>query len=196
MELYNLAEIIHILKEKEISLFTLDDFARIFNIKNKNTLYKKIQRLEKKKIIKKLVKGKYYFVFNRPDDFLMANFLYYPSYISLESALSFYGVITGFPYRITSISIKKAKKIIVDNKEFSYSKIKNELYWGFEKKDKFLIAEPEKALLDYLYFASKGLVNLDLDDFDLKTLNKKKLFLYVLKFKEKKMLKIIQKKIL
>lgn len=193
MELYNLAEIIHILKEKEISLFTLEDFARIFNIKNENTLYKKIQRLEKKKIIKKLIKGKYYFVFNQPDDFLMANFLYYPSYISLESALSFYGIITGFPYRITSISIKKARKIIIDNKEFSYSKIKNDLYWGFEKKDKFLIAEPEKAFLDYFYFASKGLTNLDFDDFYLKTINKKKLLLYVSRFKEKKLLKIIEK---
>ncbi len=193
MESYNLAKIIHILREKEISLFTLDDFARIFNIKNENTLYKKIQRLEKKKIIKKLIKGKYYFIFNQPDDFIIANFLYYPSYISLESALSFYGIMTGFPYQITSISIKKAKKIIVDNKEFSYSKIKNDLYWGFEKKDKFIIAEPEKALLDYLYFASKGLTNLDFDDFDLKTINKKKLFLYASRFKEKKLLKIIGK---
>jgi len=33
-------------------LFTLSDFGRLFKIENQNTLYKKIQRLEKKKIIK------------------------------------------------------------------------------------------------------------------------------------------------
>lgn len=71
MATYTTSEIIRILKEKGISLFTLADFSRLFNIESDNTLYKKIQRLEKKRIIKKLIKGKYLFLFNHTDDFLI-----------------------------------------------------------------------------------------------------------------------------
>jgi len=67
-------------------LFTLSDFGRLFKIENQNTLYKKIQRLEKKKIIKKLIKGKYVFALNKTNDFTIANYVYPPSYVSLESA--------------------------------------------------------------------------------------------------------------
>lgn len=193
MESYSLTEIISILREREISVFTLADFDRLFNINNDNTLYKKIQRLEKKKIIKKLIKGKYYFIFNRPNDYLIANFLFNPSYISLESALSFYGIITPFSYEITSITNKKTRKISVDSKEYSYSKIKKELYWGFEKKDNFLIAEPEKAVIDYLYLGIKGWRSIDIEEMNFNEIDKKKLFLYTKRFREKRLLDIIKK---
>lgn len=193
MESYNLPEIIRILREKEISLFTLADFERLFNINNDNTLYKKIQRLEKKKIIKKLIKGKYYFIFNRANDYLIANFLFNPSYISLESALSFYGIMTFFSYEITSITSKKTRKISVDNKVYSYSKIKKELYWGFEKRDNFLIAEPEKAILDYLYLGIKGWRSIDLEEMNFNELDKKKLLLYGKRFREERLLTIVEK---
>jgi len=42
---------------------------------------------------------------------------------------------TPFSYEITSITSKKARIISADSKEYSYSKIKKELYWGFEKKE-------------------------------------------------------------
>ena len=47
---------------------------------------------------------------------MTANYLYQPSYISLDSALSFYGVITGFSYKITSVSTKKTRSLIIDEK--------------------------------------------------------------------------------
>ena len=106
------------LQSSQISLYTLADFAKLFNIDNPQTLYKKIARLEQKKIIQKLIKGKYRFLFHPKNDFTIANFLYQPSYISLESALSFYGIITGFAYQITSITIKKPRNIDVDQQEF------------------------------------------------------------------------------
>lgn len=192
MRRYSLAETISILREKKISLFSLTDFSRLFEIKNRETLYKKVSRLEKKKIIKKLIKGKYIFLFNQPQDYFVANYLYQPSYISLETALSFYGIITGFPYKITSITPKKTKNIIIENKEFSYIQILPSLFFGYEKKDNFLIAEKEKALLDYLYLYTKGLRNFDKEEFDLKAVNKKKLYLYAKNFGNKKILSIIE----
>ena len=181
----NIAEITKTLQKEAVSLFTLNDFKRIFAIDNKNTLYKKVQRLKDKEIIKKLIKGKYLFLFQKPHDFLIANFLYRPSYISLESALSFYGIITGFPYQVTSVTTKKSKRIIVDEKGYEYSQIKNDLFWGYEKKEDFLIADKEKAFLDYLYYAYKGLRSKDLKEFDLSAIKKEKLKKYLGQVKDK-----------
>lgn len=196
MERYSLADIIKILKEKGVTLFSLADFGRLFAIANQNTLYKKIQRLEKKGMIKKLIKGKYQFLMNSVNDFRLANFLYQPSYISLESALSFHGILAGFPYQITSLTIKKSRSFNVDNKDFQYSHLSQNLFWGYEKKEDFLIADKEKALLDYLYFGLKGLRNLDFDELEIKEINKKRLFAYGKQFKNHKLLLICKKIIL
>lgn len=196
METYTTTEIIKILSEKNIILFSLADFGRLFRIENKNTLYKKIQRLEKKEVIGKLKKGQYRFLLNSTNDFALANYLYRPSYISLESALSFYGIITGFPYKITSITPKKSQTYIIDNKEFQYSKMSPFLFWGYEKKGDFLVAEKEKALLDYLYFHLKGLKTLDPKGFELEQIDKKKLLGCARRFENRKLLSIVKEKLL
>ena len=192
MVTYSATDIIRILQEKRISFFSLADFSRLFNISNQQTLYKRVQKLKEKKIIQKLIKGKYRFLLGPADDFLMANFLYQPSYISLESALSFYGIISGFPYRITSITAKKTKVIEIDKKEFYYSQIADRLFWGYEKKENFLMADKEKALLDYIYLGIKGLRNLSFDEMDMREINKQKLVIYTRKFDNKKMTTVIK----
>lgn len=171
-------KIIKILREKYINLFSLTDFGRLFKISNQQTLYKKIQRLENEGLVERIIKGKYLFKFGQATDFEIANYLYPPSYISLESALSFYGIITGFPYLITSITSKNSKIIRAQNKDFSYSQISSGFYFGIEKKERFLIASPEKALLDYIYFASKGLRNKEYDEMDFSEIDRKKMVLY------------------
>lgn len=195
MGTYTQIEIIKTLKEKQITLFSLGDFERLFNIHNRQTLYKKIQRLEKQGLIKKLIKGKYLFTFNPSNDFTIANYLYQPSYISLESALSFYGIIAGFSYQIFSLTPKKSRIFTIDGKDYIYSQIKQSLFWGYEKKEDFLIAEPEKALLDYLYFSLKGLRTIDWDEIDLKEIAKKKIAFYAKLFRNNKLLSIIKQKI-
>ncbi len=195
-ERYSTTDIIKQLREKDLSLFSLSDFARLFNINNRSTLYKRIQRLEKEGIIQKLIKGKYLFLFNPTNDWAIANYLYQPSYVSLESALSFYGMITGFPYKITSLTSKKPRTFYANQKEFQYSQISQRFFWGYEKKENFLIAEKEKALLDYLYFSLKGLRSFDENEFELRELDQKKLRLYAKLFKDDRLLKIIKGKIL
>ena len=184
METSTLA-VIKIFRNKGINWFTVTDFARILGISDQNTVYKKIQRLEKAAVIKKLLKGKYLFSFGKTNDFEVANFLYQQSYISLESALSFYGIITGFSYKITAICLKKTKNLQIDNKELTYSQIDKELFFGYEKKDNFMIAEPEKAIFDYIYLAQKGLKSQDLSEFDLSAVNKSRLNDYLKRIKYK-----------
>lgn len=188
----NQTTIIKKLKQKEIPLFTSSDFKKNFQIKKENTAYKILERLTKKGILKRLIKKKYLFAFSQCDDFQIANFLYSPSYVSLESALSFYGIIAQFPYQISSMTPKKTKTIKTLGKEFSYSHIKPELFFSYEKKEKFLIATPEKALFDYLYLCSKGLRGFERDDFDLKIINKKKFLFLLKKTKQEKLKKFLK----
>lgn len=173
METLSISGIIKKLASKNIPLFSLNEIGAILAIDNRQTLYKRIQRLTKNKILQKLMKGKYYFTLNSVSDFTIANFLYQPSYISMQSALSLHSIMTGFSYQITSISVKKPKNFTIDEKDFIYSKIAPKLFWGWEKKEDFLIARPEKALLDYVYFASKGLTNLDWEEIDITRLDRK-----------------------
>ena len=198
METYNNLAIIKTLQSKEVSLFTLADFSRLFAIDNRNTLYKKIQRLEKNEIIKRLTKGKYLFLLKKPNQFEIANFLYQPSYISLESALSFYGVLEQFPYQITSVTTKKTKLYTFDQgPSFKYAQISEDMFWGYEKKESFLIADKEKSLLDYLYLGSKGWRILNLDklrnQFDLSEINRKKLKNYYKMIKNPSFLKFLKR---
>lgn len=146
-------------KRQGIVFFNSFDVKKIFDIKDNNSLNHLLVRLNKAKIIKRLIRNKYQFLYadNNPSDFLIANFLEPFSYISLESALSFYGMIDQFPYRIASVSLRKSKQIKVENKIFIYSKIKKEYFKDFIKIEDFLIAKKEKALFDYTYFVYKGL---------------------------------------
>lgn len=191
MESLSTTEIIRLLQTEQIPLFSLADFERMFGTNNRQTLYKKVQRLGKKKIVQRLIKGKYRFLLSAVSDYTIANYLYQPSYVSLETALSFYGIITGFPYKIRSITVRKAKSFNVDGKKFQFSQISPNLFWGWEKKEDFLIAEPEKALLDYLYFGLKGLGSVDWEELELAEINKKKLFSYAKRFSNQKILEAI-----
>lgn len=193
MQLYSTTDIIKTLQKQEITLFTLSDFAKLFDLENQQTLYKKIARLEKTQLIEKLVNGKYRFLLRPGNDFQTANFLYFPSYISLDSALSFHSIATGFPYQLTSVTIKPTKSILVKNQEFKYSHFSPDLFWGYEKKENFLIAEPEKAILDYIYLGTKGLRQLSFDEMDLSALDKAKLVLYSQKFHNHQVTEILER---
>jgi predicted transcriptional regulator of viral defense system len=165
---------IQILREKKVNLFGTSDARNIFNVQNDNTLYKFLQRMEEKKIIRRVANGKYLFMFGNPSDFEVANYIVSPSYISFESALSFYGILSQFPYSITSVTTKKSVKNVFDDKEYEYSHIDKKFYFSYIKKDRFLIATPEKALIDQLYFTAKKLKSSTfLDELDLKSIDKK-----------------------
>ncbi len=88
--------------------------------------------------------------------FLIANKSYYPSYISLEMAFSYYNLIPEIVYNITSITSKKTFEFNFQNSNFTYRKINSNLFFWYKTiqiwKNIVLMAEIEKALLDYLYF--------------------------------------------
>jgi predicted transcriptional regulator of viral defense system len=87
--------------------------------------------------------------------FYVSNYIYKPSYVSLHSALAFYGIIPEAVTQITAVSSLKTADFQNNFGSFSYMKIKHELIFGYEQKPfgerSLLIATPEKAILDLLY---------------------------------------------
>ena len=85
----------------------------------------------------------------------IAAFLYEPSYLSLESALAWHGFIPEMVYAYVSLTARINRKFTNDFGTFLYRHIKPELFWGYTEikteHGNYLLAEPEKALLDYLY---------------------------------------------
>ena len=144
----------------------LKDFP-VFSIKDieKMDLSFHKQRLsewQKKDYVKKICKGFYIFSdlqINEPTLFTIANRVYEPSYISLEMALSIYGLIPEAVYGVTSVTSQRTKNLKTPVGDFIYRQIQPELMFGYELREhdghRYQIAEMEKAILDYLYFNSK-----------------------------------------
>ncbi|MCD4781133.1 MAG: hypothetical protein K8S27_11395 [Candidatus Omnitrophica bacterium] len=137
-----------------------------------------------------------------PDVAYIANYLFEPSYVSLEYALSFYGLIPEETKDITSITTRKTMKIQNDLGTFVYQRIKPEAFRGFIKMGPFeagfLMAEPEKALVDFLYLRS-GEIQKDarpqlersyrLQNLD--ELSKEKMMMFGRIFHSKKLMKVV-----
>ncbi|MFH0838465.1 MAG: hypothetical protein V1880_04345 [Patescibacteria group bacterium] len=135
------------------------DFSRI-----------QIDRWQKKGYLRKIRQG-FYCLTGAPlnDSFLLytANKIYSPSYISLETALKYYGLIPEEIFQITSVSTKKTTNFETPVGNFRYQHLKPTLFWGYRlldfEKHKILMAEMEKAILDYLYLNPRLLTS---DDFE------------------------------
>ena len=126
------------------------------------------------------------------------------SYLSLESALVWYGFIPEIVYGYTSVTARITRTFKNVCGRFIYRHVKSELFWGYVqmKTDHgpYLLAEPGKALLDYFYLNLAG-INSE-DDFDNirlneeemeKTLDREKFFKYLEVFGVKKMEKWVRR---
>jgi len=168
-----IVDIIKIIKKSGVKIIALSDLKKLLDIEKDNTSYKIAEKLVAEKLLLRLKKGVYFSIFNPPDSFEIANAIYTPSYISLESALNYYGILPQFPYSVTSVSPKKSKKLLIDEKEFEYVQISSKLYLDFRREGPAVIASPEKALLDMIYIVSKGFRRIEFEDLDYSRINKR-----------------------
>lgn len=156
-------------------------------------------RWAKKGLLIRLRQGFYTFPeYKSKPDFALyfANRIYRPSYVSLHTALSFYGIIPEAVVQITSVTSLKTESFSNDFGEYSYKSVREDLMFGYNLKPiadgrTLQLARPEKALLDLLYLypfynTRKDLEDLRLDEDFLKDdLDRKLLEEYTLKFKNK-----------
>jgi len=141
-------------KLKDFEVFGLGDIRKV----EAGFDQRRLNEWMAKGYIKKIRRGYYIFSdisLNERALFLIANTIYHPSYISLEMAFSLYGLIPEAVYGITSVTPLKTNQFKTEFGVFSYKHIKPELMFGYElreqNKRRYLVAEIEKALLDFLY---------------------------------------------
>ena len=126
-------------------IFNLQEVAKLFPTESKNTINMQIKRMINRGDLERIRNG------------LLANLLYQPSYVSLETVLNNLGVIPDITMNVTSITTVTSKIISTTAGTFLYSKIAKDLYYGFDKiKDSGSsyycdVACVEKALLDLIY---------------------------------------------
>ncbi|MGN1236633.1 MAG: hypothetical protein ACI4TS_04230 [Bacteroidaceae bacterium] len=178
-----------------------------------------LTRWTKKGLLVRLRQGWYAFpeTIQRTDfSRYIAGKIYRPSYISLHTALSIYGMIPEAVTSITSVTTLKTTRFENDFGQYSYQNIKPELFFGYKPmmlppnksvvnspSAAWMLATPEKALLDLLYLYpfynnEEELEQLRLDeDFMDEDLDKELLNMYLEKIKNnalelrvKKLLKI------
>jgi len=181
------------LLKRGVRIFTPQIFAQIFGL-NPSVTKHFLETQTQSDFLMRLKKGLYTIKSDQQSEEEIANRLYQPSYISFEYALAYHNILPEMPYIVTSATTKPTRLFTISSSSFAYYSIKPELYTGYSlvKTDtkSFLIADPEKALTDYLYFVSLG-KRLPNERLILKTMNKEKLVMYAELYKRKNMVKRI-----
>lgn len=171
-------EILEKIEQQNLVLFTPAIFARFFGITpSKAAVY--LSRNTRKGIFVRLKKGIYFSKRLSPSPLEIANVIYKPSYISLETALSYHHLIPETIYTFTSVTTKHSKDFEVLNQVYSYHKLNRNLFFGYRMIKiggrSIIMAGKEKALLDYFYFVARGQKKynerLNLKDIDRKQLD-------------------------
>lgn len=147
------------LEQSKYYVFSFEDLLAFFPDENKANLKRMILRWKEKKLLYPLKKGLYELIyprdFNIPDTYI-ANRLYEPSYISLETALSHYSIIPEVSMAAVSLTTKPTRTFRNKHGLFTYHTVHPGTFTGYfiERQDGFDVrmAEPEKALVDFLYF--------------------------------------------
>lgn len=147
------------LLKRNISVFAPWEFENLFKLSPNKAKYF-LEEESKLGLFLRLKKGLYTLKTDIPREQEIANKLYQPSYLSFEYALAYYNIMPEMVYSITSATTKPTREFDVQGISFNYLKIKKQAFTGYQlvraQEKNFFIAEPEKALVDYLYFVSLG----------------------------------------
>lgn len=88
--------------------------------------------------------------------YIVANLLVQDSYVSFESALSYYGMFDQLTDKVISISKKRYKTVQLSSTTYSFVHVKNQFYFGRTEttidNNIVRIATAEKALIDMIHF--------------------------------------------
>ncbi len=130
-----------------------------------------------------------------PSPYLIASFLTRPSYVSLEKALEFHGLIPEAVFTVTCVTTKRPGSFETPLGRFSYNHVQPQLFWGYASvlfEDRAgAMAHPEKALLDLVYLRAPRLTKDYLDGLRLQNfekINAGRLLEYGRRFKKPRML--------
>ena len=163
-----------------------DELSRRLKLSEK-TVRAAIRRYEERGLLERVSTKIYVNHLNQqfsPRD--LVNILRPESYISLESVMVERGITTQSPSVLTCVAPRYTQSFRTKSVGIVYRKISPDLFWGYEQKatryNTYLIAEPEKALLDWVYLTRQEGLPTPLDELQLQFLNATKLRKYAKRF--------------
>jgi len=159
-----------VLEKSESGIFTLMEFACWVG-GSSNRRFSLLKRALKLGEVIRIHRGLYClgskYLRQKPDPLVLAQRIYGPSYISLETALSYHGWIPEAVYVITSASMDRSREFETPLGQFSFTRIPQKVFYTevtriekdggskneprFYGSETFLMASPLKALADYVY---------------------------------------------
>ncbi len=139
---------------KDFTVFSLRDIRSVDNGFHR----RRLSEWQDKGYISKVINGYYIFTDLDPKEdelFEIANRIYSPSYVSLQTALAYHRLIPETVYAVISISTRRTRTFGTGLGDFNYRTVQPSFFFGYQLKrgdhGTFKIASPVKALLDYLY---------------------------------------------
>jgi len=166
-------------ESKTSAVIQVDDYAQRYRL-SRRAVNAALRRQEAKGLVERVSNKIYINKLARdftPRDLLRA--LRPDSYVSLDSALSDFGVTSQVPYTLTCVSPKYVRNIKTKTIQITFRTLKRDLYWGFTRKKTrygaYNLAEPEKALLDWIYFKSVEGLPIETDEFHIDGLDRNRL---------------------
>lgn len=173
-------QFINTIKEQNLGIITISDASRIIN-KNRKYAVLYLKRLEKRKIIKRIEKGKYSLQ-DTPLQVIASN-LITPSYISFLSGLSYHHLTTQIPRIIQIVTTKSKKRISYEDGEIQFIKLRRVFGYNREKTQfgYIFIGEKEKIIIDSLLLPKYCPINETINAIKESKLDVKKLIDYALK---------------
>ena len=114
-----------------------------------------LERLTKANRFVRLMRGKWATT-RELDPLILPEYLTapYPSYISLQTALFYYGMISQIPHTIYAVSLERTKQYKTPFATISIHHIQPDFFFGYEVIGQVKLASPEKALIDVLYLTA------------------------------------------
>lgn len=96
-----------------------------------------------------------------PHPFLVASYLRNGSYVSLQSALAYYGMIPEHVPVVTSVTTARPERLSTPVGTYTFSHVKQPFFFSYLQVEVSLrqfafVATPEKALLDLIYLTPNG----------------------------------------
>lgn len=156
----NSSDRIAMLARQKSPIFHTQDLARLWNIENRNTLYTMLKRYTQRGLLFRVYKGLYSFIpIEKIDPLLLGiKALHGYAYVSTETVLVREGIITQVIYSYTLIG-SHSRHFQVGSYHFKSRKLKDEYLYnssGIMEANGILMATPERAIADLLYFNPKA----------------------------------------
>jgi len=116
----------------------------------------------------------------------LINILRPEAYLSLETVLRDSGVSTQSPTALTCVTPGRSGEFHSRSLSIIFRRVSRNLFWGFREKraryGAYNVADPKKALLDWIYLRRQEGSAIHIDEFDIQRLDRGKLLQYATKF--------------